>query len=382
MYSNKYLYCSLYIHIPWCIKKCYYCDFYSLIYHKDNKKIQKKYIDHLIIDLKNELLIIKKNIYITSIFFGGGTPSLIETEFIQYFLYEIKKLIYIPKDIEISMEMNPTLLNIKNIIKYSIHDINRISIGVQSFNNQHLKNLGRIHSNKDVYNTIYKILKYKSFTINLDLIYGLPNQTIKDVKKDLNCAINIFPEHISWYQLTIEKNTLFGRYQPKNLPNNDILWKMFISGKNILKKYNYLHYEISSFAKNKLNKCKHNLNYWYNKDYLGLGCASHSKITNNNKIIRTIRNKSIKQYINGNYVISRTILKTQDKIFEFFLNRTRLLQNIKKEDFIKTTGLKLKYVLPFINQAIKLGYMRQNDKYWIITNKGYLFLNNLLEIFI
>ncbi|WP_211080485.1 radical SAM family heme chaperone HemW [Enterobacteriaceae endosymbiont of Macroplea appendiculata] len=377
---NKYINCSLYIHIPWCIKKCWYCDFYSINITNKNtyETIQKKYIDHMILDLKNTLFFLKQHIYVTSIFFGGGTPNLIKTEFIQYFLHEIKKLIYIPPNIEVSMEINPTHKNNYNMIQYS-NQINRISIGAQSFNKKYLHILGRIHTVTDIYNTINILTTKHINNINIDLMYGLPGQTLEEMSSDLQQALSLNPNHISWYQLSV-KNSQYKYYQ---LPHEELLWDMFISGHKIFNKHKYIHYEISSFSKSKKDKCQHNLNYWYNKDYLGLGCSAHSKITDINfQTIHIMKTKNFQQYILGNYVSYINYFSKKDKLFNFFLNRARLFKKIKKTELIINTKLTMSFVLPFITQAILYGYLKQNNKYFIITKKGYLFLNDFLEIFI
>ncbi|QJC31303.1 radical SAM family heme chaperone HemW [Enterobacteriaceae endosymbiont of Macroplea mutica] len=380
MYINKYINCSLYIHIPWCIKKCWYCDFFSInITNKHtDETMQKKYIDHIILDLKNTLFVLKQYIYVTSIFFGGGTPNLIKTEFIQYLLYEIKKLVYIPLNIEISMEINPTYKHHDNIIKYS-KQINRISIGAQSFNEKYLHILGRMHTVSDIYNTINILTAKHINNINIDLMYGLPGQTLEEMSNDLYQALSLRPNHISWYQLSV-KNSQYKHYQ---LPHEELLWKMFILGHKIFHKYKYIHYEISSFSKSKKDKCQHNLNYWYNKDYLGLGCSAHSKITDINfQTIHIIKNKNFQKYMLGNYITHIDYFSKKDKLFNFFLNRARLFKKIKKKELIINTRLTMSFILPFITQAILYGYLKQNNKYFIITKKGYLFLNDFLEIFI
>ncbi|QJC34169.1 radical SAM family heme chaperone HemW [Enterobacteriaceae endosymbiont of Donacia cinerea] len=378
---NKYY--SLYIHIPWCLKKCPYCDFYSTIFIKNNKQIQEQYIKNLLLDLKKTLFFIKKKIYIKSIFLGGGTPSLLDEKLIFFLLHEIKKKIYVLKSAEITIEINPSSISEKKIKSYLNSGINRFSIGIQSFNDKSLKILGRIHNSKEAINAINILIKQKISNFNLDIIYGIPGQTLQDSYNDLYKAISFKPNHISWYQLTIEKNTIFEKFKPKNWLNDDLLWKIFLQGKKILFKNKYLQYEISSFVKNKKFICQHNLNYWYFGNYIGIGCNSHSKITLlNNKIIRIIKNNNIQQYINGNFFNSIKIISHKDIIFEFFLNRFRLYKKIHKKEFQKVTGIKVIKIIPLIQKALKIGYLKKINDYWIITNQGYLYLNDLLEIFI
>ncbi|QJC35350.1 radical SAM family heme chaperone HemW [Enterobacteriaceae endosymbiont of Donacia proxima] len=374
---------SLYIHIPWCLKKCPYCDFFSKILIKKNKKIQFKYINSLLLDLEKTLTFFKKKIYIKSIFFGGGTPSLMYGKYISFLLKEIRKKVYISKLAEITIEINPNSISENQIINYVNNGINRFSIGVQSFNNRNLKNLGRLHSAEEAINAIYILKKNNISNINIDMMYGIPGQSLNDSYQDLCKAIFFKPNHISWYQLTIEKNTIFEKYKPKNLLNDDILWKMFLQGKKLFFQNGYFQYEISSFVRNYKYKCKHNLNYWYFGNYLGIGCNAHSKITLfDNKIIRIIKNNNIKQYINGNFITSINTLLYQDKIFEFFLNRFRLYNKINKKEFVKSTGIKVINITSMIDKALKLNYLKEDNNFWYITNKGHLYLNDLLEIFI
>ncbi|QJC38618.1 radical SAM family heme chaperone HemW [Enterobacteriaceae endosymbiont of Donacia fulgens] len=377
---NKYY--SLYIHIPWCLKKCPYCDFYSTIFIKKNIKIQELYINSLLLDLEKTLFFIKKKIYIKSIFLGGGTPSLLNEKLISLLLNKIKKKIYVLKSVEITIEINPSSISEKKIKSYINSGINRFSIGVQSFNNQSLKILGRLHNAEEAINAINILVKNNISNFNLDIIYGIPGQSLKNSYDDLYKAILFKPSHISWYQLTIEKNTIFEKFKPKNLLNDNLLWKMFLQGKKIFFKHQYLQYEISSFVKEKKFMCKHNLNYWYFGNYLGIGCNSHSKITFNNKIIRIIKNKNIKKYINGDFFYSIKTILHKEIIFEFFLNRLRLYKKISKKEFLKMTGIKTVIIIPLIKKALKLDYLKENNDYWFITNKGHLYLNNLLEIFI
>ncbi|QJC28867.1 radical SAM family heme chaperone HemW [Enterobacteriaceae endosymbiont of Plateumaris consimilis] len=381
-------YYSLYIHIPWCLKKCPYCDFYSLRISdsnsNSNKNIKKRYINNLLFDLENDLFFLKeKLIYITSIFFGGGTPSLINGKLIYYLLNEINKKVYIKKSAEITIEANPSSINKKNILEYKKSGINRISIGIQSFNDISLKLLGRIHSAKDAINAINTVVDNGFTNFNIDLMYGIPGQTLKEAKNDLYQTLFFHPKHISWYQLTIEPNTIFYKYKPTNLPKYNTLWKIYKEGKKILKKYGYIHYEISSFVKKNIFKCKHNLNYWNFGDYIGIGCSAHGKFTmNDGSIIRTTKNNNIIKYMNGNYLFSYKKVKDCDKILEFFLNRFRLFKKISKKDFTLITGIKINSISLHITKSVKLGYMKHNKNYLIVTKKGYLFLNNLLEIFI
>lgn len=282
---------------------------------------------------------------------------------------------------EITIEVNPGTVCLSTFQAYQEIGINRISIGAQSFNKNQLKSIGRIHDNVDIEKSIVFLKKINFLNFNIDLMYGLPNQTLQDSLNDLIKAVQLKPTHISWYQLTVEKNTQFYSFTP-TLPSEDNIWKIFKKGHNFLISQKYLQYEISSYAA--VNHfCKHNMNYWNFGDYLGIGCGSHSKITNNNKsIIRIIKTSSPKKFMEGTYIFKTYKVKNKDKPFEFFLNRFRLLKDIPRETFEIYTGLKENYIRLQINQAIDNKYIKESKKNWILTRKGKRYLNNLLEIFI
>ncbi|CAL4324447.1 radical SAM family heme chaperone HemW [Buchnera aphidicola] len=369
---------SLYIHIPWCLSKCPYCDFYS---KSIKKKIpEKKYIKNLLLDLKNDIKLIRSR-KIISIFIGGGTPNLIHPNYIKYLIQEIKKTIQFAKNIEITLEANPKSVNENVFLKYTEAGINRLSLGIQSFHENLLKNIHRKYSFQELIHTIKYIKRNKFKNINFDLMYGLPQQKIKESLQDLSYAIKYQPTHISWYQLSIEKNTSFGR-KKTILPHEKKILLMCKKGQKILKKKKFIQYEISSYAKKK-NQCKHNLNYWNFGDYLGIGCGAHSKITlKNKKILRITKNKNIQKFLHGEYIQQQNIVKKKNIPFEFFLNKFRLNSPCLKKKFIKHTGLKIKYIEKNIQKAIQKKYIIETNNSWKTTKKGKTFLNNLLQIFI
>jgi len=397
---------SLYIHIPWCVKKCPYCDFNS--HNLPNNLNQEQYINALILDLKHDLTYINNNIKdninninkrkLISIFIGGGTPSLFDAKYIDLLLTNINKLIAFDNNIEITLEANPATFNINNFIDYNKAGINRLSIGVQSFNNKHLNALGRIHNKDCAVNTI-KLAQNIFNNINLDLMFGLPNQTLKDGLNDLNLAINLNVNHISWYQLTIEPNTLFYKLKP-NLPNDDYIFKLYKQGHKLLFNNNFYQYEISAYAKthNNINsnissninsninyQAQHNLNYWQFGDYLGIGAGAHGKITlANGQIMRTIKKRSPKNYLTNlnNFIANKFIIKNNDLPFEFLLNALRLNNGVNKQLFIDRTNLPLNTITNNYNKAIKLGLLQNHPTKIITTNKGKLFLNDLLQLFL
>lgn len=370
---------SLYIHIPWCLSKCPYCDFYSKKINIKNIP-QKKYIQHLLLDLKKNIYLIKSR-HIHSIFIGGGTPNLIHPKYILFLIQEIKKLIPFSKNIEITLESNPKSVHEEVFFEYKEAGINRLSLGIQSFNEKVLNTIKRKYTFKELIDTINIIKKINFNVLNFDLIFGLPQQTFKNFMSDLKYIKNFKPEHISLYQLSIEPNTIFYKQTPV-LPKETEILKMHFKSVKILKKYHYLKYEISSYSKPNY-QCKHNLNYWKFGDYLGIGCGAHSKITlKKKKIIRIIKNKNVYEFMNGNYIEKKYILKKKNIPLEFFMNNFRLYQPCLRKNFKKYTGLSENFINKPINQAIKKKYITQNKKFWITTHKGKLFLNNLLELFI
>lgn len=369
---------SLYIHMPWCVHKCPYCDFNS----HTVKKIPdyEAYIDNLIKDLQQDVVMCPDR-SIHSIFIGGGTPSLFSAELIAKLLTKVNQIIPINKDAEITIEANPNSVDVDRFNGYQQAGINRISIGVQSFQANKLKNLGRIHNPEEAINagTLAHNLNLRSF--NLDLMHGLPNQSVDDALYDLKQAIEIAPPHLSWYQLTIEPNTLFGS-KPPVLPDDDNLWEIYQQGHQLLTDHGYQQYETSAYAKPEF-QCQHNLNYWRFGDYLGIGCGAHGKITRSNgEIIRTIKTRHPRGYLEGRYLDRSYIVAKEELPFEFFMNRFRLFEIVPKHEFEQRTFLPLQAVNKQINFAIEKNYLIESEYGWQVTEQGKLFLNSLLEIFL
>ncbi|WP_367670636.1 radical SAM family heme chaperone HemW [Sodalis-like secondary symbiont of Drepanosiphum platanoidis] len=369
---------SLYIHIPWCVTKCNYCDFHSYKIKKND--LYDEYCKHILNDLLKDIQLIE-NRKINSIFIGGGTPSILNPNLIKNLLFKINKLISFKNNIEITIEINPNNFNKEKLIIYKNSGINRISIGVQSFENKKLKLIGRDHKKNNIIDTIKIINNNKIKNFNIDIMYGLPQQTVNQAINDIKKAISLKPSHISWYQLTIEPKTLFYS-NPPILPNDTILYNIYEIGNKLLNKSGYIQYEISSYA-NKNFKCKHNLNYWKFGDYIGIGCGAHGKITKKNGIIlRTLKVRHPKKYMLGKYLDKcETVLK-KDIPLEYFMNRFRLNEYVLKSDFFYYTQLNLKYIRKMINKAIYMKFIKETSKYFILKKKGKLFLNSLLQIFI
>ncbi|OBT17378.1 YggW family oxidoreductase [Vibrio sp. UCD-FRSSP16_10] len=378
---------GLYIHIPWCVQKCPYCDFNSHALKGDIP--EELYINALLEDLETDLAKYADSIEerkLTSIFIGGGTPSLISSDQIARLLKGVQQRIPFIDNIEITMEANPGTIEAKRFAQYVDAGISRMSIGVQSFEQEKLERLGRIHGKDEAVNAAKLAHNIGLNSFNLDLMHGLPNQSIKQALTDLEKAIELAPPHLSWYQLTIEPNTLF-YYKKPTLPDDDDLWDIFEQGHQKLTAAGYVQYEISGYSKPGY-QCQHNLNYWRFGDYLGIGCGSHGKLSfADGRIVRTTKIKHPRGYLGAYqnlvkpYTNSEQLVADGDRSFEFFMNRFRLIEACPKQDFIDTTGLPLSSIKPTMDWALDMAYLTESDTHWQITEKGKLFLNDLLEAF-
>ncbi|ENM5771498.1 radical SAM family heme chaperone HemW [Vibrio mimicus] len=378
---------SLYIHIPWCVQKCPYCDFNS---HAQKGEIpEQEYLDALLEDLDRDIERYQLKgdpRLLHSIFIGGGTPSLISAEGIARLLQGVAERIAFKPDIEITMEANPGTIEAQRFAGYRTAGVTRISIGVQSFEPEKLARLGRIHGQHEAVRAAQLAHQIGLNSFNLDLMHGLPDQTPEQALADLDQAIALNPPHLSWYQLTIEPNTLFYSKPPK-LPDEDALWDIFELGHQKLSDAGYVQYEISGYSKPGY-QCQHNLNYWRFGDYLGIGCGAHGKLSfADGRIVRTTKTKHPRGYLAAlnnlakAYLDSEQLVADQDKPFEFFMNRFRLIEPCPKADFTATTGLAIEVIRPTLDWALSEGYLSEDDQHWQITEKGKLFLNDLLEAF-
>lgn len=373
---------SLYVHIPWCVQKCPYCDFNS---HAQKGEIpQTEYIEHLLSDLKHDLQAYAESIgtrTLDSIFIGGGTPSLFSPENIAQLLSGIQQHIPFSKEIEITLEANPGTVEAARFTGYVQAGVNRISMGVQSFNDDKLQRLGRIHNAAEAIRATDFLKASGVASFNLDLMHGLPNQTLEEALADLKQAISLNPPHLSWYQLTIEPNTLFASRPPK-LPDDDALWAIFEEGDKLLRQAGYQQYETSAYAKAG-KQCRHNLNYWRFGDYLAIGCGAHGKLSfSDGRILRYNKTRHPKGYLRGEYLYETQWVNEEERIFEFFMNRFRLLEAVPKSEFIAYTGLPLSVLETQIKEAVRQNYIVESMDSWQITEHGKLFLNSLLEIFL
>ncbi|CEG58590.1 radical SAM family heme chaperone HemW [Legionella fallonii] len=370
---------SLYIHIPWCIRKCPYCDFNS---HKSPEILpEQSYVQALVADLQTDVSYFGAR-EICSIFIGGGTPSLFSAEAYRVLFTELKKILPFAQNIEITMEANPGSVEQQRFTEYRQIGINRLSLGIQSFNPQHLKALGRIHDEQQAHSAIQAARLAGFDNLNLDIMHGLPQQSVAQGLEDLTTAINYQPEHLSWYQLTIEPNTVFYKEQPP-LPSEDDAFLLEEQGFNLLKEAGFNRYEISAFSKpNK--QARHNLNYWSFGDYFGIGAGAHGKLTTNQGVQRTQKYRQPKDYQNSEkpFLATMELVADEELIFEFMLNTTRLEQPIPMELFTQTTGLDLTHLLPKLQLAASKNLITFTDTQWQITTLGRRYTNDLQALFL
>ncbi|WP_140919841.1 radical SAM family heme chaperone HemW [Limnobaculum xujianqingii] len=369
---------SLYIHIPWCVQKCPYCDFNSHALKGDIPDMD--YVEHLLIDLDNDLPLTGGR-PVSTIFIGGGTPSLLGAEAMQRLLDGVRSRLTLEDNAEITMEANPGTVEADRFRAYQQAGVNRISIGVQSFSQPKLERLGRIHGPEEAKRAAHLAQGLGLRSFNLDLMHGLPDQSLEEALDDLRQAIELDPPHLSWYQLTIEPNTLFGS-RPPVLPDDDALWDIYQRGHELLSAAGYQQYETSAYAKPGY-QCQHNLNYWRFGDYLGIGCGAHGKLSfSDGRIIRTVKTRHPRGYMNGKYLDKQYNVEADERPFEFFMNRFRLLEAAPRADFSRLTGLNESVIRQNLDSALKMGYLTETSEYWQVTEKGKLFLNSLLELFL
>jgi putative oxygen-independent coproporphyrinogen III oxidase len=374
---------SLYIHIPWCVQKCPYCDFNS---HGQKGQVlpESEYVSHLLDDLAEDAKLVGDRA-IHSIFIGGGTPSLFSAQAIHTLLDGVKKRVNLLADAEITMEANPGTVESQRFADYVKAGITRISIGVQSFQPEKLTALGRIHDERQAFEAAELAKSIGLNSYNLDLMHGLPKQSLEDAMFDLNTAITQQPPHLSWYQLTIEPNTQFHSKPPK-LPEDELLWDIQEQGDELLRQAGFEQYEISAYSQAG-QQCQHNLNYWRFGDYLGIGCGAHGKITlaNENHIIRTVKVKHPKGYMDltRRYTSDKKVVPEQDLPFEFFMNRFRLLEPCPKSDYSNLTGMPLDNATKQnLETAITRGLLVESSDEWQVTPLGRRYLNTLLEMMV
>ena len=371
---------SLYIHIPWCVRKCPYCDFNS---HEARAAVpERRYIDALIADLEAALpQVWGRKVY--TVFFGGGTPSVFSAAAIEEILAAVRARLPLSTDAEITLEANPGTFEADKFRAFRAAGVNRLSIGIQSFNPRHLKTLGRIHDDREARAAI-EIAKKNFDNFNLDLMYGLPQQTVDEARADIEAALSFAPPHLSAYHLTIEPNTYFHRYPPQ-LPDDDTTAGMQQAVENRLATAGYRHYETSAFARPG-KQARHNLNYWTFGDYLGIGAGAHSKISSPDRIARQSRYKQPAQYMEsalaGNAVQESHDVAPQDIGFEFMMNALRLDNGFPLVLFEERAGIALTAVLKQLDEAERRGLITRDHRRVAPTALGRRFLNDLLQLFL
>ncbi len=383
---------SLYIHFPWCEKKCPYCDFNShQIKDVDSSlgiKVSQgfdevRYIKALITDLETELPRIWGR-QVHSIFIGGGTPSLLSANGINELLSAIRARVNLEPDCEITMEANPGSVETEKFAGFAKAGINRVSLGIQSFQNEQLKALGRIHNGEEAKRAIAIAMQHFK-SVNLDLMFGLPNQTLEGAKADIETALSFKTPHLSFYNLTLEPNTYFASFPPK-LPNEDEVDAIFEQNLALLEAAGYRRYEVSAYAQ-KDQECEHNLNYWRFGDYIGIGAGAHGKISFPDKITRQVRERHPETYMQGmetkgNALVEAREIPAKDLPFEFMLNTLRLTDGVDTVTFSERTGLPLNAVSKGLDEASKKGLLDLNPSKLKATKQGLRYLNNLQELFL
>lgn len=375
---------SLYMHFPWCVSKCPYCDFNS---HEQKAPLDEAlYISALIKDLEQDLPQVWGRT-VNTIFMGGGTPSLFSAASMQQMMQQVRALLPLRPDAEVTMEVNPGSQEFDHFSGYLDAGINRLSFGIQSLDDAQLLALKRIHNSNQAKKAVAlaKQSGYKNF--NLDMMFGLPSQTLQAAKEDLLQLIDMEPAHISYYQLTIEANTLFAVKTPENLPDMELQHDMFLQGQEILSAHGYQQYEVSAYAKPD-KQSEHNLNYWQFGDYLGIGAGAHSKITmgHNELIQRQVKQKHPQIYLNtaatDKRIVETRILDQTTLPFEFLLNQLRIKQAFTWEKYTAVTGLDAGPLKQTFNTEIPPEWYVMDATQLELTEVGFLMSDDILQKFI
>ena len=367
---------ALYVHLPWCVRKCPYCDFNS--HERGGELPERAYVDALIADLEGLLPSVWGR-HIVSLFIGGGTPSLFAPESIERLLSEVRARIALVPDAEVTLEANPGTAEAGRFRGYRAAGVNRLSLGVQSFDDSMLRALGRIHSGDEARAAIELALRHFD-NVNLDLMYGLPGQSLEMARIDIEAAVRWETSHVSAYQLTIEPNTVFYR-QPPALPEHDTCADMQLMVEETLGAAGFEHYETSAFARPG-RRCRHNLNYWEFGDYLGLGAGAHGKISFPDRVTRHERAKQPREYLAAVQNMQQRTISPQDLPFEFMLNALRLIEGVPLELFGTRTGLVLSSLEGPLRDAEAKGLLARDAQRIRPTTRGRRFLNDLLELFL
>jgi oxygen-independent coproporphyrinogen-3 oxidase len=371
---------SLYIHIPWCVRKCPYCDFNSHAARGELPEVD--YVAALLEDLDTELPDVQGRT-IDTIFIGGGTPSLFSAAAIQQILAGVAARTPLSAQAEITMEANPGTFEQERFAGFRAAGVNRLSIGIQSFSDAQLKALGRIHNADEAYRAVASARAIGFDNINLDLMHGLPQQDLAGAMLDLDTALSLQPDHLSWYQLTIEPNTEFNA-RPPNLPVDEVLWEIQEHGQDKLAAAGFAQYEVSAYARDG-RQAAHNLNYWAFGDYIGIGAGAHGKLTRpaDNRIMRRWKQRQPAAYMDVTKRLGAENAIAQDELaFEFMLNALRLVDGVPLRLLQARAGISPDSIRVQLDRAIQQGLLQDDPAHIRPTHQGRLFLNNLLEMFL
>lgn len=373
---------SLYVHLPWCVRKCPYCDFNS--HGLKGALPENTYVDALLKDLDQDLPRVGGR-EVQTMFFGGGTPSLFSAENIGRFLAGVRARMPVAADAEVTLEANPGTVEHGRFAAYREAGVTRLSIGVQSFDPKKLEVLGRIHSSEEAGRAVEEAHAAGLHNFNLDLMYGLPRQTLEEAEADIRQAMALMPAHISHYQLTLEPNTLFHAHPPV-LPDEETIWSMQQRCQELLAAHGYGQYEVSAYAQAG-RQARHNLNYWRFGDYLGIGAGAHGKLTDaSGAVTRLWKLKHPDAYLDSagtpKSLGGVSQLSEGDLAFEFMLNRLRLTAPFSPAEFESATGLRLERIQPGLDRAVDLGLLEAVPEGWRVTSRGQNYLNDLQSLFL
>jgi oxygen-independent coproporphyrinogen-3 oxidase len=370
----------LYLHFPWCVRKCPYCDFNSYTLH--GELAEDRYVDALERDIQSQSVEVTGR-EIISIFLGGGTPSLFSPEAIARVLNATCKHLTVAKDVEVTMEANPGTIERGRFAGYRAAGVNRVSLGAQSFNAQRLETLGRIHSPEETRRAAQELHTAGIANFNLDLMYALPGQDVTEALQDVEAAIALAPTHLSHYQLTLEAGTVFASQQPPDLPNDDAAAEMLAACGERLATAGFAQYEVSGYAQPG-RQCRHNLNYWTFGDYLGVGAGAHGKLTfAPETIVRTVQAREPRRYLTAvPEALTRKDVPNADLPFEFMLNALRLVHGVEIRTFVERTGLEWERIAPQVDALVRRKLLIVQDTRLFPTATGLRFLNEMLLSFL
>jgi len=373
---------SLYVHLPWCVRKCPYCDFNSHV--APALLPQADYVNALLQDLEHDLPY-AANRPLHSIFFGGGTPSLFSPEEIGRFLNGVRERMACTQDMEVTLEANPGTVEHGRFSGYRDAGVTRVSLGAQTFDAKQLQILGRIHGGDDIGRAVAELVRAGIENYNLDLMYALPEQTCAQAVADVKAAIALGPRHISHYQLTLEPGTVF-YHRPPPLPDQDQAWEIQVECQSVLAAHGYEQYEVSAYARRD-SRCRHNLNYWEFGDYIGIGAGAHGKLTlpEQQAVMRTVRQKQPREYMGRNVtgrIVERRTVDATELPFEYMLNLLRLVDGFDAGHFEVRTGLPREAIAATLVAAERKGLLACVGEHWRPTEFGSRFLNELQEMFL